>query len=133
CLFFSSRRRHTRFSRDWSSDVCSSDLPGSDSVKVKGNITWVSAAHAVPARVHLYDRLFSDPYPDAGDKDFLTCLNPDSRRTVDAWLEPGTRIAPGATWQFERLGYFTVDSKDSTPEAPVLNRIVTLRDSWATA
>src|SRR5690606_18826136 len=78
-----------------------SGTPGADSVKVKGNITWVSAAHAVPARVHLYDRLFSDPYPDAGDKDFLTCLNPDSRRTVDAWLEPGTRIAPGATWQFE--------------------------------
>ncbi|GAB1577880.1 glutamine--tRNA ligase/YqeY domain fusion protein [Bordetella petrii] len=110
-----------------------SGTPGADSVKVKGNITWVSAAHAVPARVHLYDRLFADPHPDAGDKDFLACLNPDSRQTVDAWLEPGTAAEPGATWQFERLGYFTVDSKDSTPEAPVLNRIVTLRDSWATA
>ena len=108
-----------------------SGTPGADSVKVKGNITWVSAAHAVPAQIHLYDRLFADPRPDAGDKDFLTCLNPNSKQTVTAWLEPGTVASPGATWQFERLGYFTVVSKDSTPEAPVLNRIVTLRDSWA--
>ncbi|OZI52542.1 glutamine--tRNA ligase/YqeY domain fusion protein [Bordetella genomosp. 4] len=110
-----------------------SGTPGADSVKVKGNITWVSAAHAVPAQVHLYDRLFADPHPDGGDKDFLACLNPKSRETVTAWLEPGTVATPGATWQFERLGYFTADIKDSTPEAPVLNRIVTLRDSWATA
>ncbi|MEJ2897482.1 glutamine--tRNA ligase/YqeY domain fusion protein, partial [Bordetella avium] len=103
-----------------------SGTPGADSVKVKGNITWVSAAHAVPAEVRLYDRLFADPHPDGGDKDFLACLNPNSIQTVQAWLEPGTRAEPGATWQFERLGYFTVDSKDSSPEAPVLNRIVTL-------
>src|SRR5690606_41511454 len=54
-------------------------------------------------RVHLYDRLFADPHPDGGDKDFLTCLSPKSRETVNAWLEPGTVAAPGATWQFERL------------------------------
>ena len=107
-----------------------SGTPGADSIKVKGNITWVSAAHAVPATVHLYDRLFADPMPDAGDKDFLACLNPKSRQTVQAWLEPGTHASPGATWQFERLGYFTADRVASTPEAPVLNRIVTLRDSW---
>ncbi|HEY0295542.1 MAG TPA: glutamine--tRNA ligase/YqeY domain fusion protein [Bordetella sp.] len=107
-----------------------SGTSGADSVKVKGTITWVSAAHAVPATVHLYDRLFADPMPDAGDKDFLACLNPNSRKTVQAWLEPGTVAAPGATWQFERLGYFTADRVDSTPETPVLNRIVTLRDSW---
>ncbi len=73
-----------------------SGTPGADSVKVKGNITWISAAHAVPATVHLYDRLFADPHPDAGDKDFLACLNPDSRQTVQAWLEPGTVAEPGA-------------------------------------
>jgi glutaminyl-tRNA synthetase len=108
-----------------------SGTPGADSVKVKGTITWVSAAHAVPAQVHLYDRLFADPQPDAGDKDFLACLNPNSKHTVNAWLEPGAVAAPGATWQFERLGYFTADRVESTPEAPVLNRVVTLRDSWA--
>ena len=107
-----------------------SGTPGADGIKVKGTITWVSAAHAVPATVHLYDRLFADPMPDAGDKDFLACLNPNSRQTVQAWLEPGTVAEPGATWQFERLGYFTADRVVSTPEAPVLNRIVTLRDSW---
>ncbi|KAG4080963.1 hypothetical protein HA402_010134 [Bradysia odoriphaga] len=108
-----------------------SGTPGADSVKVKGNITWVSAAHAVPAQVHLYDRLFADPHPDGGDKDFLTCLNPNSKQTVQAWLEPGIDTTPGTTWQFERLGYFTVDSKESRADAPVLNRIVTLRDTWA--
>ncbi|MFJ1301051.1 glutamine--tRNA ligase/YqeY domain fusion protein [Pseudomonadota bacterium AL_CKDN230030165-1A_HGKHYDSX7] len=110
-----------------------SGTPGADSVKVKGNITWVSAAHAVPAQVQLYDRLFADPHPDAGDKDFLAALNPNSKQTVQAWLEPNIATEPGATWQFERLGYFTVDAKDSRPGAPVLNRIVTLKDSWAAA
>ena len=75
------------------------------------------------------DRLFADPRPDGGDKDFLTCLNPNSKQTVTAWLEPGTVATPGATWQFERLGYFTADLKESTAENPVLNRVVTLRDS----
>lgn len=108
-----------------------SGTPGADTVKVKGTITWVSAQHAVPAQIHLYDRLFADARPDGGDKDFLACLNPNSKQTVSAWLEPGTTATPGATWQFERLGYFTADLKDSTAEFPVLNRIVTLRDSWA--
>ncbi|GAA5234307.1 glutamine--tRNA ligase/YqeY domain fusion protein [Verticiella sediminum] len=107
-----------------------SGTPGADSVKVKGNITWVSAAHAVPAEVRLYDRLFSDPHPDAGDKDFIAALNPDSKQVVQGWLEPGVQAAPGATWQFERLGYFTADRELSTPEKPVINRSVTLRDSW---
>jgi len=107
-----------------------SGTPGADSVKVKGNITWVSAAHAVPAAIRLYDRLFADPHPDAGDKDFLAALNPHSMQVVQGWLEPGTQAGPGATWQFERLGYFTADTKLSTPQAPVLNRIATLRDSW---
>ncbi len=107
-----------------------SGTPGADSVKVKGNITWVSAEHAIPATIRLYDRLFMDPHPDAGDKDFIACLNPDSIQTVQGWLEPGVQADPGASWQFERLGYFTADSKLSTAQAPVLNRSVTLRDSW---
>ncbi|ARP87680.1 glutamine--tRNA ligase/YqeY domain fusion protein [Bordetella genomosp. 9] len=107
-----------------------SGTPGADSVKVKGNITWVSAAHAVGATIHLYDRLFADPHPDAGDKDFIAALNPDSRRTVQAWLEPNIELKTGVTWQFERLGYFTLDSVTSTPDTPILNRVVTLKDSW---
>jgi len=107
-----------------------SGTPGADAVKVKGNITWVSAAHAVPAEVRLYDRLFADPHPDAGDKDFLQALNPNSRQVVQAWLEPGTDAAPGTCWQFERLGYFVADRELSTPQKPVLNRAVTLKDSW---
>lgn len=107
-----------------------SGTPGSDSVKVKGNITWVSAAHAVKAEVRLYDRLFSDPHPDAGDKDFIQALNPDSFKVVTGWLEPGLQAAPEAVWQFERLGYFVADRIDSTPENPVINRAVTLRDAW---
>ncbi|MBU4611537.1 glutamine--tRNA ligase/YqeY domain fusion protein [Achromobacter sp. GG226] len=107
-----------------------SGTPGADSVKVKGNITWVSAAHAVSAEIRLYDRLFADAHPDSGDKDFLDHLNPDSIQTVQGWLEPGIQAKPGMTWQFERLGYFTADLKLSTVDKPVINRAVTLRDSW---
>ncbi|WP_298013998.1 glutamine--tRNA ligase/YqeY domain fusion protein [uncultured Castellaniella sp.] len=108
-----------------------SGTPGADSVKVKGAITWVSAAHAVPAEIRLYDRLFREPHPDRGDQDFLQAINPDSCRVVQAWLEPGTRAEPGACWQFERLGYFVADRHDSSPDHPVINRAVTLRDTWA--
>ncbi|HJD44853.1 MAG TPA: glutamine--tRNA ligase/YqeY domain fusion protein [Candidatus Paenalcaligenes intestinipullorum] len=107
-----------------------SGTPGADSIKVKGNITWVSAAHAVPATVRLYDRLFSDPHPDVGDKDFLSLINPHSLDTVNAWVEPGLVADPGAYWQFERLGYFVADLKESSATHPVLNRITTLRDTW---
>lgn len=107
-----------------------SGTPGADSVKVKGNITWISVPHAIPAQVRLYDRLFSDPHPDTGDKDFLALLNPNSLTTVDAWVEPGLVAEPGARWQFERLGYFMADPIESTPEKPVLNRTATLRDTW---
>lgn len=108
-----------------------SGTPGADAVKVKGNITWVSAGHAVAAEVRLYDRLFGDPHPDAGDKNFLEAINPDSCRVVHAWLEPGARAEPDTRWQFERLGYFVADRETSTPEHPIINRAVTLRDSWA--
>ncbi|WP_085316851.1 glutamine--tRNA ligase [Derxia lacustris] len=107
-----------------------SGTPGADSVKVKGNITWVSAAHAVAAEFRLYDRLFADAQPDAGGKNFLDALNPASKQVVQGYLEPGTLAAPGARWQVERFGYFVADAKDSTVERPVLNRITTLKDSW---
>jgi len=104
-----------------------------DGRKVKGTIHWVSAEHAVPAQVRLYDRLFSVPDPEAGD--FMEHINAASlERLDDAVVEPGVAEAQaGAHLQFERLGYFCVDSVDSRPGALVINRTVTLRDSWAKA
>ncbi|MGB6105558.1 MAG: glutamine--tRNA ligase/YqeY domain fusion protein [Pusillimonas sp.] len=108
-----------------------SGTPGADSVKVKGNITWISTDHAIPAEIRLYDRLFTDAHPDSGDKNFLDAINPDSCQIVRGWLEPGTLLSPDTPLQFERLGYFVADRKDSTPEKPVINRTATLKDSWA--
>ena len=108
-----------------------SGTPGADSVKVKGTVTWVSAEHAVPAQIRLYDRLFTEASPDAGEADFLSLLNPDSVKTVQGWLEPGIDLTT-PVWQFERLGYFAPDCVQSTPQAPVINRITTLKDTWAT-
>ncbi|MEL0279514.1 MAG: glutamine--tRNA ligase/YqeY domain fusion protein [Deltaproteobacteria bacterium] len=102
--------------------------------KVKGIIHWVSAAHAVQAEVRLYDRLFSQPTPgsDQPDKNFLLDLNPNSMEVLSqAWLEPNLTTAEvGTAYQFERLGYFCLDSRDSKADSLVFNRIVTLRDSW---
>jgi glutaminyl-tRNA synthetase len=104
---------------------------GSSDRKVKGTIHWVSAAHAVPAKVRLYDRLFTIPDPTTAD-DVMDVLNPDSLQTVEAMLEPSLKnLADGEAVQFERLGYFCTDSEEHSADAPVLNRIVTLRDSWA--
>lgn len=108
-----------------------SGTAGADAVKVKGTVTWVSAKDAIPATIHLYDRLFSVAYPDAGDADFLASLNPHSVQTVQGWLEPGIDPHNGV-WQFERLGYFARDQKDSSPDHVVINRITTLKDTWAT-
>ncbi len=109
-----------------------SGTPGSDSVKVKGNIHWVSAAHSCAAEVRLYDRLFATAQPGSGSGNFLDDLNPDSVRTLTAQLEPALRDArPDARFQFERHGYFVADRRDSQPGAPVFNRTVTLKDSWA--
>jgi glutaminyl-tRNA synthetase len=108
-----------------------SGTPGAESVKVKGNIHWLSAHESVQAEVRLYDRLFSAVHPGAGDRDFLLDLNPDSRKTVIARVESGLReAAPGACFQFERHGYFVADLVDFSAGAPVFNRAVTLRDSW---
>ncbi len=100
--------------------------------RVKGTIHWVSAPHARDAEVRLYDRLFQSEDPGEGGRDPLTDLNPHSlERVTGARIEPSLAAAPvGARYQFERLGYFSVDS-DSKPGAPVFNRTVTLKDSWA--
>ena len=106
----------------------------SDGRKVKGIIHWVSARHAVPAEVRLFDRLFATENPDEVQTEggtFLDNLNPDSLRTVRALCEPalGEAVA-GDKFQFERLGYFCADA-DSKEGAPVFNRTVGLKDSWA--
>jgi glutaminyl-tRNA synthetase len=100
---------------------------------IRGTIHWVSAAHAVPCTVRLYDRLFAVPDPEAGEEDFKRHLNPDSLVVVeDALIEPGlTDHPPGSHFQFERVGYFFSDPDDSRPDRPVFNRTVTLRDTWA--
>ena len=111
-----------------------SGLPGADR-KVKGTIHWVSAADCADAPVRLYDRLFTVPRPDADKdgRDFTEFLNPESLSLrPTAKLEAGLgAAAPGEVFQFERLGYFVADASESRPGAPVFNRIVTLRDSWA--
>ncbi len=104
---------------------------GSANRKVKGTIHWVSAAHALNANVRLYDRLFTVPDPNGAD-DFMDVLNAESLETVSAMLEPSlAELAADEVVQFERLGYFCIDPADSSAAAPVFNRIVTLRDSWA--
>jgi glutaminyl-tRNA synthetase len=109
--------------------------PGVDR-KVKGTIHWVSARHAVASEVRLYDRLFTaaDPDDDSDGKTFRDHLNPESKRNVTAHLEPAAAaIEPETAVQFERLGYFVADRHQHNPERPVLNRTVTLRDSFAKA
>ncbi|MDP1654977.1 MAG: glutamine--tRNA ligase [Hylemonella sp.] len=109
-----------------------SGTPGSDAIKVKGVITWVGVADGVAAEVRLYDRLFTDPQPDAGGKDFLASLNPDSLKTVTAYVEPAlASCAPDDKFQFERHGYFVADRKDHAKGKPVFNRVTGLKDSWA--
>jgi len=109
-----------------------SGSPTADKFKVKGNIHWVSAKHAYAAKVKLYDRLFKVPEP-GKERDYIQDLNPESRKIVDAKLEPALRAGgPEArsrqVYQFERHGYFVADYDELT-----FNRTVTLRDSWATA
>ncbi len=102
--------------------------------KVKGTIHWVSARHAVAAEVRLYDRLFNvaDPDDTSDGKSYAEHLNPDSRRSLRAWLEPAAaEVEPEQVLQFERLGYFVADRVEHRAERPVFNRSVTLRDSWA--
>src|SRR5690606_21648680 len=108
-----------------------SGTPGSANYKTKGVITWVSAAQAVEAEVRLYDRLFTDPNPDAGGKDFRELINPNSKEVITAYMEAGMdKAQPEDRFQFERHGYFVADRVDSKPGKPVFNRAVTLKDGW---
>jgi len=115
---------------------CSADLDTlgknpADGHKVKGIIHWVSAAQAGKVEVRLYDRLFKQENPDKTEN-YLDALNPESVKNSTALVEPGLLEAKnGTTFQFERVGYFTVDSEDSQSGKPVFNRTVTLRDTWA--
>jgi len=106
--------------------------PPADGRKVQGVIHWVSAKHGVPAEVRLYDRLFRIQDPGGLGDDFAEYLNPDSLKILtNCFVEPGLKdAAPGSGCQFERLGYFCVDARDSTAGRPVFNRVVPLRDSW---
>ena len=107
-------------------------MPGAER-KVKGTIHWVSAAHASAIEARLYDRLFNVPAPDdeSDGKSWLEHLNPQAKRVVRGWVEPAAAAAaPEQHFQFERTGYFVADRLDHRPEAPVFNRVVTLRDTW---
>jgi glutaminyl-tRNA synthetase len=104
-----------------------------DGRKVKATLHWVSAKHAVKSEVRLYDRLFTEEDPLAQkDMDYKEFLNPDSLKVLpECYLEPFVKnVQPLDHFQFERLGYFNVDY-DSTPEKPVFNRTVSLRDSYS--
>ena len=108
-----------------------SGTPGSDAVKVKGVITWVAVADGIPAEVRLYERLFTERQPDAGGKDFLASLNPNSLKIVRAVVEPTLAVARAEDrFQFERHGYFVADRIDHLPGKPVFNLSVGLKDSW---
>ena len=108
-----------------------SGTPGADSVKVKAAITWVAQHDAVPAEVRLYDRLFTDAQPDAGGKDYLALLNPNSLKVVTAYVEPSLASAqPDDKFQFERFGYFVADRQEHRADRPVFNKITGLKDSW---
>lgn len=104
-----------------------------DGRKVKGTIHWVSADDCIDAEVRNYDRLFKDENPEQDGQDFIDNLNPDSLEVLkECKLEKSLIEAePEKVYQFERLGYFCLDSTDATPEKPVFNRTVTLRDTWA--
>ena len=103
-----------------------------DGIKPKGVIQWVSASHGKRAEVRLYDRLFNHQAPDKGDNTFMDCINPDSLHVVHAaWIEPSLAVAVAEQgFQFEREGYFVADRYDHSPDKPVFNRTIGLRDTW---
>ncbi|OZA96732.1 MAG: glutamine--tRNA ligase [Polaromonas sp. 39-63-203] len=108
-----------------------SGTPGSDAVKVKGVITWVGVNDAVPAEVRLYERLFVEAHPEAGGKDFIENLNPNSLKVLKAFVEPSlAAVKADEKFQFERHGYFVADRVDHAVGKPVFNLAVGLKDSW---
>ena len=111
---------------EYDHDTRGGDTP--DGRKVKGTIHWVSASEGIKAAVHIYDRLFNVPNPDAAEGSLLDHVNPDSLRIISAFIEPSLHAAQkGSRWQFERTGYFAVDAHDAELR---FNRIVELKDSW---
>jgi glutaminyl-tRNA synthetase len=101
-------------------------------MSVKGTIHWLSVAHALPAEIRLYDRLFKVENPSAEEGDFKDYINPDSLQVIQtAFVEPSLKSAIQSTnYQFIRKGYFCLD-KESTPEKIIFNRTVSLKDAWA--
>jgi len=107
-----------------------------DEVKPKGVVHWVSAQHSVDCDIYLYDRLFSDPMPDAGDKNFLDGINPDSLQVLTGCKAELSlaNATESTTYQFEREGYFCRDSgQNSRAEKRVFNQTIALRSAWAEA
>jgi glutaminyl-tRNA synthetase len=101
-------------------------------VKVKGTVTWVGVHEAVAAEVRLYDRLFTEAQPDAGGRDFLSVLNPQSKQVANGVVEPGLAQAlPESRFQFERHGYFVADAKAHGAGGCVFGRITSLKDTWS--
>lgn len=108
-----------------------SGTTGAEKRKIKGNIHWLSAKYAQKAEVRLYDRLFVHVHPDAGGRDYKASFNPNSKKTITAYVEPSlNQVQPEDRFQFERHGYFIADRADTETGKPVFNRAVTLRDSW---
>jgi glutaminyl-tRNA synthetase len=100
--------------------------------KVRGVIHWVSASEGLPAEIRVYEPLFTVDFPDADERDYHELMNDESLTVHQGFVEPGLKQAlPEERFQFEREGYFCIDSKDSTPDALVFNRVVGLRDTWA--
>lgn len=109
-----------------------SGTPGASAIKVKGVITWVGTSDGLKAEIRVYDRLFTDPHPDAGGKDFLAAINPASLATVQGFLEPTlANVTPDTKIQFERHGYFVADLHDHTAAQRVFNKATSLKDTWA--
>lgn len=108
-----------------------SGTPESNNYKVKGNLHWVSAKNAIKAEVRVYDRLFTDPHPDSGDKNFLDAINQNSKQVLTAYLEPSlSGVQAEQRFQFERHGYFVADRIDHSASNPVFNMCVGLKDTW---
>jgi glutaminyl-tRNA synthetase len=111
-----------------------SGSPGQNSVKTKAAIHWLPVSDSIAAEVRVFDRLFTDPHPDAGEGDFRDLINPHSKTVLNAYVEPSLADAqPDDKFQFERNGYFVADLKDHSREMPVFNLAVSLKDSWAAA
>ena len=108
-----------------------SGSPGQNSVKTRTAIHWLPVSGSIPAEARVFDRLFADPHPDAGDGDFHALINQNSKQILRAFVEPSLANAkPDDKFQFERNGYFVADLKDHTRETPVFNLAVSLKDSW---